>query len=146
MTRVALAAALLIPMALMACITPPPTLTVPLPRNDFGEFELLVYDATHLVVEGRSEADARGPFEGEVSARPDLREIEIAWTGGACSHRPTLSLSGDATRLRLELDASPIEWSIFPVACPAVGIFFGVTLSLGEPVEQRAITLISVGD
>ena len=126
---------------LVACASLP-TAVAPLARNDFGEFALLVYDRTQLVVSATGQQTAEGSMEDEVIAHPDRMELEVAWTGGACSHRPTLSVSGDANELHLELDPSPTEWSVFPVACPAVGLLFSVVLELSAPVEQSAVSLV----
>jgi hypothetical protein len=129
-------------VALLAACAPAPSAIAPLASNEFGEFALLVFDRSQLVVSATGRQGGEGSIGDEVIARPDRMELEVAWTGGACSHRPTLSVSGDAGQLRLELDASPTEWSLFPVACPAIGLLFRATLTLTAPVEQSAVTLV----
>jgi hypothetical protein len=132
-------------MSLAACSAFPsrtPSLVVPLAANDFGEFKLLVYDETGLVTDGHSVGQpGQGSGGPEAIARPELGELEVMWTGGACADQPTLTLTGDASRLRLVLEPAPMHWTILPVSCPAVGLIFGVTLSLNSPVEQDALTL-----
>ncbi len=132
--------------ALVVACTPslaPPSVVIPLPENGFGQFELWVYGDSGLVTGGRANAAAaRGAWELEVIAFPESNELEVAWMGGACSHRPVLGVTGDATSLRLELTPSPIEWTFFPQGCPAVGLFFSVTITLSAPVEQDAITAV----
>lgn len=116
-------------------------MTIPLPDNDFGRFTLLVFDTTGLI-EGGEPADRRpGSVNSEAIAHPEREELEVHWLGGACSHAPTLTLTGDPADLRVELQTSPPEWQLPFVGCPAVGIYFGVTLSLNRPVAQDAITL-----
>ena len=129
-------------LALAGCAVGSPTLAVPLEHNDFGEFSLLVYDASGLISAGRSMEPPNGAIDAQAIARPDDRELDVSWLGGACSHRPTLAVSGDASGLRLVLE-SPYDGTLpfVPVACPAVALSFGVTLTLSEPVEQAAITL-----
>lgn len=129
--------------ALVACgglpLTPP-TQIVDLAQNDFGRFVLLVYDASGLVTGGRP-AQSRPGASGAVTAVPERQELEVAWTGGACSHQPTLEVSGDSSALRLVVrnPQDPQLLPFLPMACPAVGILLRVTLSLTEPVEQDAI-------
>jgi hypothetical protein len=119
-----------------------PSHTVPLGANDWGDYELLVYDQSGLVVGGgalRRDERAQLDLDGLV-ALPERKELEIGWIGGACSHRPTLHVSGSATSLRLVLRNPPDE-RFFPVACPAVGIPLAVVLSVAEPVTQQHVTL-----
>lgn len=123
----------------------PPSVIVPLPENDFGEFELWVYEELGLVTGGRANPEARqGSADFEVTAHPERNELDVAWIGGACAHRPTLSVTGGQDALRLELRPAPIEWSLTPLDCPAVGLLFGVTLTLSAPVEQDAVTAVEV--
>ena len=120
----------------------PPTLTVPLPENEFGSFQLDVYDNTGLVNGGVSGPQNLGGVQPvEAIAVPDRSELVISWIGGACSHRPYLEVRGDAQDLDLVIAPQPFEMSLAPVACPAVGILSEVTLTLAEPVEQDSITL-----
>jgi hypothetical protein len=120
----------------------PPTLTVPLPDNDFGSFALNVYDDTGLVVAGQaSDEGLGGSSDPAVAAIPERSVLVLGWTGGACSHRPYLEVRGDAQSLDLAIAPEPFEMSLAPVQCPAVGIPFEVTLTLSEPVEQANIEL-----
>ncbi|MEP7159076.1 MAG: hypothetical protein ABI797_06590 [Chloroflexota bacterium] len=127
-------------ISLVACggIPPtPPTHIVNLAHNDFGDFVLLVYDDSGLVTNALSSDQQNQP----VVANPDRNELTVSWTGGACAHGPKLAITGDASALSLELDAAPFQFSAVPVACPAIGLLFAVTLSLDEPVEQDALNL-----
>jgi hypothetical protein len=118
----------------------PPSLVVPLGRNDFGDYTLVVYDDTGLVTAGR--ANEQPPRRGTsgVVASPERRELELAWIGGACAHRPTLRVSGTSASLQLALSNTPEPQLPF-VGCPAVGLPFAVTLSLTEPVADGAAIL-----
>src|SRR5687768_11088521 len=123
----------------------PPTHVVALPANEWGQFALDVYDSTGLLTEGRAlEAAGQGAGDASVVARPELSEIGVAWVGGACSHRPILNIRGEVTDLQLEIVPSPAEFNLAPVACPAVGILFGATLTLAQPVEQAAVTITEI--
>jgi hypothetical protein len=134
--------ALVIVIAAACTAAVPPTHSIPLPPSEWGEFTLAVYDSTGLVLDGRSLGPGGdGSPEAAVVARPDEREVDVRWIGGACAHRPILSVRGAADDLRLEIVPEPAESGLAPVSCPAVGIFMGVTLTLGQPVEQRAVTL-----
>ena len=139
MRRLALTVALV--AASCGVAIPPPTLAVPLGTNDFGEYALLVYDDSGLVTGGLAEALPAFGTSGIV-ASPERQELHVAWTGGACSHRPTLRVSGTSASLRLEV-ANPMDPQLpfVPISCPAVGIPFGLTLSLSEPVGEDAVTL-----
>jgi len=76
-----------------------------------------------------------------VFVRPERNELEIAWIGGACSHRPTVTLSGTSAALHIEVDNPPDPnfLPFLPIACPAVGLPAGVTLSLREPIAPAAV-------
>lgn len=128
-------------LAVIACAPfAPGSLVVPLASNEWGEFALHVYDASGFVVSGRA-AEPR-PTNGtdEVFAVPERREVEIAWTGGACSHRPTLVVTGNSLGLRLVV-RNPHDETLLPISCPSVGIALRVVLSLNQAVAQDAITL-----
>jgi hypothetical protein len=135
--RLALAMVLVV-----ACGAPRPTFTVPLEIDWDGAFELLIYDASGLAT-GAQQADNVSFELHAVTARPQESELDISWLGGACSHRPTVQISGTAEALRIEL-ANPADVNLIPflpIACPAVGLPFAVTLSLSAPVAQEAISL-----
>jgi hypothetical protein len=118
----------------------PPTLTVPLGTNDFGEVALLVYDTSGVVSDGRALMRPPGPDVDGVVSLPERQELEIWWFGGACSHRPTLHVSGNAASLQMAL-SSPPDPRLPLSDCPAVGIRFAVTLLLSEPVAQSGVRL-----
>ena len=114
---------------------------VPLATDWNGDFALLVYDSTGLVI-GARQAEIVSAELGSATARPGQSEIDVSWTGGACSHRPTARTSGTAAAFRIEI-ANTADTNLvpfLPVACPAVGLPFSVTLSLGAPVDQGALT------
>jgi hypothetical protein len=120
----------------------PPTLSVPLPSNEWGDFTLAVYDETGLVLDGRAgDQSLGGASPASVTASPDRSELVISWTGGACSHRPIIRLTGDATDLQLVIVPTPAEFSLVPVSCPAVGILSSATLTLSQPVEQDLVDI-----
>ncbi len=120
----------------------PPTLSIPLPANDFGEFALDVYDDTGLVVGGRAgDQGLGGASPAEVTAIPERNELAISWIGGACSHRPVLRVTGNPADLRLVIAPSPVEFSLVPVSCPAVGILSSATLTLSQPIEQENVSI-----
>jgi hypothetical protein len=122
------------------CGGPRPTVVVPLVIEWGGDFALLVYDASGLVTGARQ---AENPSFGldSATARPGQSEIDVSWIGGACSHRPTASVSGTAEAFRIEItnvaDTNLVPF--LPIACPAVGLPFTVTLSLSAPVAQDAL-------
>ena len=123
----------------------PPTLTVPLPDNDFGKFSLLVYDETGLVTGGHAEDPPDAPASAEVEARTDSNELVVTWLGGSCSHQPYLRVKGDASALELVIAPAPVEISLTPaIQCPAVGIPQRVTLTLAQPVEQAAVEISEI--
>jgi hypothetical protein len=104
---------------------------------------LLVYDGSGLVTAARSADRQPGAVGDGVVAFPERNELEIGWTGGACSHRPTLTVTGDASALHLSLanpdDPQPLPF--LPIGCPAVGIPLAATISLHEPVAQDAVSI-----
>ena len=132
---------LVVALLVVACGGVRPTLTVPLEISWDGDFELLVYDASGLVT-GAQQAENVSFELASVAARPEQSEIDVAWTGGACSHRPTAQISGTADSFRIELVNTPDVNLVpfLPIGCPAVGLPFTVTLSLSDPVAQEAIT------
>lgn len=123
---------------------PAPTLSVPLNISYAGDFTALIFDSTGLVVGGRPLASGDWPSpDGNVLVRPDKAEIDIAWTGGACSHRPTITVSGTKDALKVTV-AEPQDFNPFfflPVGCPAVGLLEGVTLSLDQAVQPGDVNL-----
>ena len=138
------AAAVVASLALASCsLGPAPTLTIPLDRKWGGGFSVLVYDSSQLVAAGRQLMfDGSAHFGDSVVAHPERNELDLTWTGGACSHHPTINISGTADALVIELangrDPGPIPF-IRIENCVLVGIFMGVTLTLKAPVEQQAI-------
>src|SRR5687768_2818827 len=80
-----------------------PALIVPLEPGQWGQHTLLVYDDSGLVTAARSADRQRGAVGDGVVAFPERNELEIGWTGGACSHRPTLTVQGDTSALQLSL-------------------------------------------
>lgn len=135
-------AALIVLAALLhACATTAPDFSVPLGNQGFGDHQVDVFDSTGLVTGARAETLPPGEPRGEVVAHPERLELQIGWLGGACSHRPTVLISGTAEALRITVtnpnDPQPLPF--LPIACPAVGIPMGVTLSLTRPVEQDAV-------
>jgi hypothetical protein len=106
---------------------------------------LRIYDETRLVTAGQSTAWSRPEFGASeyAIAFPDMPEIEIGWTGGACEHNPTLHVAGGPGQLLLTI-ANPVDpnWVPFlPIGCPAVGIPLALRLTMSEPVEQDALRL-----
>lgn len=122
---------------------PTPTLAVPLNMTRPGDFTALVFDSTGLVVGGRPLERGDGPWPGgNVLARPDKAEIDVAWIGGACSHRPTITVSGTKEALKVTV-AEPRDFNPFfflPVSCTAVGLPKGVTLSLNQAVQPGHVS------
>jgi hypothetical protein len=121
---------------------PHPTIVIPMGTNAFGDYATFVYDETGLVTSGQvlvrpPAADVEG-----VVAVPERSQLEIRWLGGACAHRPTVHLTGNANALSIVV-ANPADPQLLPgpVACPAVGIRFGITLSLSMPVQQDAVSI-----
>jgi len=118
----------------------PPTLVIPLPENEWGRFQLDVYDDTGLVVGGVSgDQTLGGHIPAGVTAIPERNELVINWTGGACGHRPFVNLRGNATNLDVTIAPDPLEIGLAPVSCPAIGIISSATLTLSEPVAQENI-------
>lgn len=136
-----LAAMLALAALLQACASVAPDFTVPLGDQGFGDHQVDVFDPTGLVTGAKAEMLPPGDPHGEVVAHPDRMELQIGWLGGACSHRPTIQIGGTAAALRITItnpnDPQPIPF--LPIACPAVGIPMGVTLTLTQPVEQDAV-------
>jgi hypothetical protein len=142
MSRVALLLTVLLVAGCAARALPyPPTLSVPLPENEFGTFQLDIYDDSGLVLSGRPGDQVLGGFAAvDVVAIPERSELLITWTGGACGHRPFVEIRGTSEDLRLVVAPNPAEYSLAPVSCPAIGIVSSATLSLAEPVSQENIT------
>jgi hypothetical protein len=141
-TRVPLLAIALLVAACGGIPTTAPTHIVELAQNYHGEqFILRVYDDSGLVTSTASADAAETASDAQAIADPAKHQIALTWTGGACAHSPRLGVSGDSTALTLELDVSPLEFSLVPVDCPAIGLRFFVTLTLSEPVAQDALTL-----
>ena len=139
------AAALSVVLALAACgaaCSPAPAvpLIVPIAHESWGDYLVRVYDDSGLVL-GARPSGQRGVRD--FAAFPDERRLEINWMGGACSHGPTVSISGTAERLDVVVDnpADPQWLPFLPVTCPAVGVPLGVNISLSEPVQQDAVGL-----
>ena len=128
-------------LALTACGfgAGPPSFAVPLENNEWGAYELFVYDQSGLVTGVRSLEKA--PGMADVVAHPERNEIEFAWTGGACSHRPTLHVTGSPLDLTLIVSnpSDPQFLPFLPIACPAVGIPLAATISLAVPVDQSSV-------
>ena len=78
-----------------------PSLTVPMEPSEWGQHTLLIYDDSGLGTDARSALRQLGAPWAGVAAFPEQNELEIGWTGGACSHLPTLHVTGDASALRL---------------------------------------------
>ena len=142
MSRVAVLLMVLLVAGCAARALPyPPTLTLPLPENEFGTFQLDVYDESGLVQEGQAGEQVLGGFVPvDVIAMPERSELLITWTGGACAHRPFVEIRGTSADLRVVVSPNPVEYSLAPVACPAIGIVSSATLTLSEPVTQENIT------
>lgn len=133
-------ALLILVMVAAGCGAPRPTVTVPLEIGWDGDFALLVYDESGLVT-GARQAEIEFSGLSAATSRPDDHQIDISWTGGACSHRPTAHVSGTADAFRIELvnNADVNLVPFLPIGCPAVGLPFSVTLSLTAPVAQPAV-------
>lgn len=136
---------LAIALAASACaFSRAPTLAVPLDMDWEGDFAVLVFDSTGLVTGGRQLELGAGPWPGGAAiARPEMSEIDIAWTGGACSHRPTVTVSGtsDALLIAVANPEDPNFLPFLPVGCPAIGLPAGITLSLSQPILPDAVDL-----
>ncbi|HUR15712.1 MAG TPA: hypothetical protein VMZ33_00375 [Candidatus Limnocylindrales bacterium] len=123
----------------------PPDFMVPIPAHGFGDFVVEVYDSAELLVDAR--ARDVGPADvgaaGTLVSRPDRNELDVSWTGGACALRPLINVRGAPDNLVIELvpDPTDINLVVVPQECPAIGLPFGVTLTLSEPVEQANVTL-----
>jgi hypothetical protein len=142
MSRLLLLAVAVMVAACGGIPTTAPTHIVDLAQAYNGEqFLLLIYDDSGLVTSTASADAGETASDAQAVADPAKREIALTWTGGACAHSPRLAIKGDAAALTLELDVSPLEFSLVPVDCPAIGLLFFVTLTLSEPVAQDALTL-----
>ena len=122
----------------------PPDFSVALQPTEVGEFVLDVYDSAELLVDAQINPDSTGgAMRSAVVARPEARQIDVSWTGGACAHRPFLHVRGGTDDLDLELvpDPSDLNLVVAERGCPAVLLMFSVTLTLAEPVEQANVTL-----
>jgi hypothetical protein len=131
-------------LLVVACGAPQPTLVVPMEIDWEGDFAALIFDSTGLVTGGRYRDAGDGPWPGGAAfARPERNEIDIAWIGGACTHHPTVSLTGTANDLAIKVrtpsDPGPIPFVPIEKDCPLIGLPMGVTLTLSAPVEQQAI-------
>ena len=121
----------------------PPTLSIQLPSNEWGDFTLDVYDESGLVTGGRSgEQSLGGVTPTKATVSPDGMELAVDWTGGACSHRPLLFVRGDAEKLDLVIVPSPVELSLAPPeGCPAIGILSSAAVTLSQPVPQENVAI-----
>lgn len=140
--RNSLAVAFALSTVVQACgVGPAPDFAAPFAVESWGGYEVLVYDDSGLVT-GASAASAWFPDpSGDVVAHPDAKEVQVGWLGGACSHRPTIHITGNATDLEIAIGnpSDPQLIPFLPVSCPAVGIPMVVTLLLSESVEQDAV-------
>lgn len=112
------------------------TLFQVIPRTDNG-IVMWVVDETGLVL-AASEAPRASVDDVSVEARPDLNEIVVRWFGGVCHHGPTVTLTGSPESLHITVQPDAGPGPSFG-ACPAVGVFYGVTLTLSDPVVHEAI-------
>ena len=106
------------------------------------DFTLRVVDLSGLVTAAR-DADTFPPATADAQATigPGNNDLTIRWIGGACHFAPTVTVSGTTESLHLLLEPDAGPGLPFFASCPAVGILFGVTITLTMPVEQDAITL-----
>jgi hypothetical protein len=123
---------------LVACVPPN---GVVLRSGEWGTHTLLVDDRTGLLAEVRAATWETGVPLDEATVSEDGMPITIHWTGGACEHSPTLTVSGDAAALSLVVRNPPDETIGPPAPCPAVGIPLGAVLTLSEPVVRRNVSV-----
>lgn len=133
---------LILVLTFAAACTFGPTAGVPIAANGWGEYSLLLHDASGIVTGLRGGGVPPAGRDGAVAV-PERSEVEVRWTGGACSHQPVLEVAGSANDLRMVIrnphDPQPLPF--LPISCPAVGVPLGVVLVLSEPVAQNAIQL-----
>ncbi|MEP7378727.1 MAG: hypothetical protein ABI725_04105 [Chloroflexota bacterium] len=128
-------------MALACGSTEPPDLQVPLTSGGGEAYTLLVYDATGLVTDVRNLGWQPGEPTDGAFAFPERQQVEIHWIGGACAHRPTLEITGNASDLLVTVTnpADPNFLPFLPIGCPAVGIPLAVTISMSQPIQQQDV-------
>jgi hypothetical protein len=105
---------------------------------------LIVDDESGLLTGATSRDRLAGDPTDSVLAFPDRNELELYWLGGACSHKPTLKITGDASALLLEVsNPQDPQWLPFLTGpCPAVGVPLLVVLSLSEPVAVDHVSVV----
>jgi hypothetical protein len=112
-----------------------------------GEFSIGIDDDSGLVADAvQAPREDLTSNEAVVLADPESHELVVTWVGGACAHNPRIEVSGSVDALSvvlfpdadnsIQIDPPP---GMPELECPAVGLFFGVTLSLRESVAQEAI-------
>lgn len=117
-----------------------PSLTVPVPEH--GEFVINVFDSSGLVTAARVPVrDTPQGLDAEVTADPANNELTLRWLGGVCHFGPAVTVSGIAAELHVLLEPDAGPGLPFFASCPAAGFFFGLTLTLTEPVQQEAVSV-----
>jgi hypothetical protein len=148
-TRIRLVAALFLAVAVSAVLAacspgPAAELQVALSHPGTEAYTLIVDDESGLLTGATSRDRLAGDPTDSVLAFPDRNELELYWLGGACSHKPTLKITGDASALLLEVsNPQDPQWLPFLTGpCPAVGVPLLVVLSLSEPVAVDHVSVV----
>lgn len=113
-------------------------------REHFGTITVFVRDDIGVVTAVRKVPanELEGPPTGAtVVADPATRSLLVSWVGGACRFGPTVTLSGALPDLLITVDPNGGTGLPPGIACDAIGLLYGVAISLSEPVEQRALSV-----
>ena len=103
-----------------------------------------VIDHTGLVVHAAKHHQPGQLLKGSdfvAVANPAASTLEVAWLGGACRFGPTVELTGDVDDVLVSIHASAGGGLPPGIECPAVGVFYGVTISLTQPVDQDSFRI-----
>ena len=66
--------------------------------------------------------------------------LGVAWVALPCETNPTLTIFAEGGRLRMILDRGPIV----PRDCDAMGLVYGITLDLSQPIAARLVDIQAV--
>jgi hypothetical protein len=131
-------------VALVLLIAAGCSTTEPMPTENFltiamtNSGRVTVVDFSGLLVTARKLDDIGVEGTHRAVAQPAVREIHVAWHGGACD-ASYLEIAGTSDALSMALDVN--EFGAAPGgACDAIGLTHGLLLKLSEPVEQHTIT------
>lgn len=112
--------------------------------SERGVFTIWVTDHTGLVVGARKLLEAgRMNQASDVTAvaAPETNEVAVGWIGGVCYHGPTITIDRAETGLMIVVRPDEGSGPGLGKGCIDLGLYYGVVLTLTEPVEQSDLTV-----